>query len=152
MALSNKDIPSIENEDFRMYHQLQYDRIAQLEQQRLTMTNFVIGLSIISFSFAFSDIDKLNIINAIGLPAVIIISNIFAMLYASRSRIFIKMHQKRAEKAREIFSPNLNSISKKVPKINSNRDPFNRTRLQIYLHVLLIVVAILPAVMYFVKS
>ena len=80
MALSVNNLSSIENEDFRMYHQLQYDRIAQLEQQRLMITNFVIGLSIISFSFAFSDINKLNIINAVGLPIVIIISNIFAML------------------------------------------------------------------------
>lgn len=151
MTHSDDEISNIQNDDFRMYHQLQYDRIAQLEQQRLTMTNFVIGLSIISFSFAFSDINKLNIINAIGLPIVIIISNIFAMLYTSRSRKFIKMHQKRAEKAREIFSPRLNIISNEVPKIDSNRDLFNRTRLQIYLHVLLIIIAILPMFIYFIK-
>lgn len=135
---------SFEKDDFRMYHQLQYERIAELEQQRLTMTNFVVGVSIISFTFAFSDMGKLNVINAMALPIIIIISNIFAMLYTSRSRKFIKMHQQRAEKARERYSPELNQINKAVSKIESSRDPFNRTRLQAYLHILLIAIALLP--------
>jgi hypothetical protein len=102
--------------------------------------------------FAFADINKLNIVNAVGLPIAIIISNIFAMLYTSRSRRFIKMHQKRAEKAREIFSPELNKINKSIPKIDSNRDIFNRTRLQIYLHVLLITIALLPMFVYMLRE
>jgi hypothetical protein len=151
MNSNREELIKMDKEDFRMYHQLQYERISQLEQQRLTMTNFVIGISLLAFTFGFSDFSNLNLVTAIGLPVAIIISNLFAMLYTSRSRKFIKMHQKRAEKARELYSKDLNRIYESVPKVESEHDFFSRARLQIYLHLLLIAIALLPLIIYLLR-
>ncbi|MDM8530456.1 hypothetical protein QUF63_04740 [Anaerolineales bacterium HSG25] len=140
--------PQLDLDNFRMYHRLQYDRISQLEQQRLTMTNLVIVISTFSFTFGFAEPGKLNFASAIGLPIIIIISNSFALMYSHRSREFIKMHQRRAEEARKLYALEFNDINKKVGKRNSNKDPFNRTKLQIYLHILLMTIALLPMAVY----
>ena len=142
--------PLVDKEDFRMYYQHQYERMSQLEQQRLIFTNLILGLSLLSFSVAFADISKLNVLNAGGLPIAVIISNWIAILFNRRSRSFIKMHQARAEKALEIFAPELDRISRQIASpINSNRDWFRRAALQNYVHIAVMLIALLPIAAYF---
>lgn len=132
-----------------MYYEHQYDRMKELENQRLFMTNVIIGLSILSFSLAFEDIDKLKSINAVGLLIVVILFNIIAVLYNHRSRAFIKMHQKRAHKALKIMAPDVERLNKSIPKpYISDKDIFRRARLQDYLHILLIIISLLPFVVF----
>ena len=50
------------------------------------------------------------------------------------------MHQERARAARAIYAPEFNEINKQVGKRDSSKDPFNRTNLYIYIHVLTILV------------
>ena len=141
--------PCASKDDFRTYYQHQYDRMAELEQQRLTMTNVIVGISVLAFSLAFADITKLNIVNAVGLPTVVLFANLIAVLYNHRSRAFIKMHQERAHKVLETFAPEIEQLDKEVPKpFDSERDIFRRPRLQTYLHVLLMAVAVLPIILY----
>ncbi len=137
-------------EDFRLYYQHQYDRMKELEQQRLTMTNVIVSLSVLAFSLAFGDIKKLNVVNAVGLPIVVIIANLIALLWNHRSRAFIKMHQKRAHAALEVFAPDVEALNRTIPKpFDSDKDIFRRPALQTYLHVLLMALSILPILLYF---
>jgi hypothetical protein len=141
--------PSSDKEDFRLYYQHQYDRIKELEQQRLIMTNVIVTISVISFSLAFTDISKLNLVNTIGLPIVVIIANIIAILWNKRSRSFVKMHQKRAHAALNAIAPEVEALDRSIPKpFDGDKDIFRRPALQNYLHVLLIVVSVLPILLY----
>ncbi len=45
---SNKE--SFDQEDFRLYYQHQYDRMKELEQQRLIMTNVIVSISVLSLT------------------------------------------------------------------------------------------------------
>lgn len=140
---------SAEKEDFRLYYQHQYDRMKELEQQRLIMTNVIVTISVLSFSLAFTDISKLNLVSAVGLPVVVIIANVIAILWNQRSRAFIKMHQRRAHAALNAIAPEVEALDRSEPKpFNSDKDIFCRPRLQIYLHVLLIIVSVLPILLY----
>lgn len=141
--MNSDKISSEDRSDFRMYHQLQYERITQLEQQRLTMTNVIIGISTAAFAIEYSSLVNINSLSKFILPIVIIAINLFALLYAWKSRKFVKMHQARAKKAREIVSPYLNEINEAVGKIESSKDLLNRTRLQQYVHAVMIIVALL---------
>jgi len=145
-------VAQADREDLRMYHQLQYDRIAQHEQQRLSVSSFVVGFSILSFTIGFNDIRQLNLINGLFLPIIISAANYFAAVYAEKARYFVKMHQDRAKEVRAMFAPELNQINSSVGKVDSNTDRLNRTNLQMYMHYLFIVVAIATIVIYILQT
>ncbi|MEM8505557.1 MAG: hypothetical protein AAF716_20695 [Cyanobacteria bacterium P01_D01_bin.1] len=134
-----------DKEDFRLYYRHQYDRMKELEQQRLIMTNVIVTISVLSFSLAFADIDEINLVSGVGLPIVVIFANLIAIRWNQRTRAFIKMHQKRARAALDVIAPEVEALNRSIPKpFNSNRDIFRRAALQNYLHVLLIAVSVLP--------
>jgi hypothetical protein len=116
---SNSDAPQIKSnpspEFVRMYYEHQYGRMAELEQHRLTITNIVITLSLLAFTFGFGDITKLTVINGVGLPIVVILSNIFAIAYIHQASGFMDIHGKRARKALEIYAQELNQINAAIP-------------------------------------
>ncbi len=138
-----------EFENFRMYHQLQYDRIDKLESRRETFSNFVITISAGIYLVGFGDLSKLNLISGIFLPVIISLINLSSIIFAHRSKHYIKMHQERAKIARAEYAPQLNSISSKVEKIDSMKDPLRRDMIYRYLHVSIIVIAILSVLGYF---
>ena len=141
---------SSDKEDFRLYYQHQYDRMKELEQQRLIMTNVIVTISVLSFSLAFTDISKLNLVSGVGLPILVIVSNLIAIRWNQRTRAFIKMHQKRAHAALEAIAPEVEALDRSIPKpFDGDKDIFRRPALQNYLHVLLIIVSILPTLLYF---
>jgi hypothetical protein len=111
---SNKE--SFDKEDFRLYYQHQYDRIKELEQQRLIMTNVIVSISVLSFSLAFTNTSELNLVNGVGLPLMVIIANLIAIFWNQRTRAFIKMHQKRAHAALNFIAPQLEELDKSIPK------------------------------------
>ena len=132
-----------------MYYQHQYDRMKELEQQRLIMTNVIVTISVLSFSLAFNDISKLNLVSAVGLPIVVIIANMIAIRWNQRTRAFIKMHQKRAHAALDAIAPEVEALDKTIPKpFDGDKDIFRRPALQNYLHVLLMIVSVLPILLY----
>jgi hypothetical protein len=141
---------SSDKEDFRLYYQHQYDRMKELEQQRLIMTNVIVTISVLSFSLAFTDISKLNLVSGVGLPILVIVSNLIAIRWNQRTRAFIKMHQKRAHAALEVIAPEVEALDRSIPKpFDGDKDIFRRPALQNYLHVLLIIISILPTLLYF---
>ena len=76
------------------------------------------------------------------LPIVVIGLNVFALLYAGKSRTFVKMHQARAKEARAKYAPKLNELNDSVDKPDSNNDLWNRTRFQQYIHGILIIISL----------
>lgn len=148
--MTTPNTPTLSKEDYRLYYQHQYDRMKELEQQRLTMTNVIVGLSVLAFSLAFSDLCKLNAVNGLGLPIVVIWANYIAVMWNKRSRAFVKMHQKRAHEALMKLASDIDEINKIHPKpVNSDTDRFRRAALQNYLHIALMLLALVPIGLYF---
>ena len=131
-----------EYENFRMYHQLQYDRMDKLENRREIFNNIVLTISLAIITFGFSKESQINLWTGIGLSIILILANIGAIFFSKRSLEFFKMHQARAKAAREKYAPELNEINKQIGKRDSNKDPFSRTKLYIYIHELTIAVII----------
>ncbi len=134
----------------RMYYEHQYGRMTEIEQHRLTITNIVITLSLLAFTFGFGDIAKLTVINGIGLPIVVILSNIFAIAYIRQASGFMDIHGKRARKALETYAQELNQINVAIPW--PKRGILGgRTTIQVLLHILLILTALLPVFVYLTR-
>src|SRR5215203_3422851 len=107
-------------------------------------------LSAGALALGFSSIDKLTIINGIGLPLMIVFSNLFAITYGLRSRDFIRVHKERARRVLKEHAEELFEINKSLiwPEKTFYR---NRTFIQVSLHVLLMLTALLPAAAYLRK-
>lgn len=155
-ANQNQSLPTsinIDPETFRMYYVLQYERIDKLEQQKLWMTGVVLAISAFSYSLAFSDASETSIIKVFIVPLVVLVCNVFAELYLRKTRAFIKLHQDRAKKARQLCAPGLEQLQKSIEKPDSNNDLLNRTHIQQGIHRLLALCALVtPAIIYLEKS
>lgn len=135
-----------DSENFRMYYQLQYDRIDKLETKRENFCNFVLTLSSAIIVFSLSTDNRLNqYINY--LIALIIIFNVAAILFFSKTRSFIKMHQKRASIASEKFANELLLINKEVGKINNDGDLLNRNNIYSIVHFAIIAIMLMIFIM-----
>jgi hypothetical protein len=139
-ALSAADMEAL-----KIYYEHQNKRIEELEQQRLTMTNVIISLSILAFSLGLKDLATLNFLSAVALPIVVLLANVIAVIWNKRSRAFIKMHQARAHEALQRMSPAVEELDRSIPKpFDSEWDSLKRPDLQNYLHYLMVALATLP--------
>jgi hypothetical protein len=126
-----------------MYYEHQYDRMAKLEEQRLTITNIVISISAITFTFGFSDPTNLTAINGLGLPFLMILINVFAVVYINRSGLFIHNHRERARAIIKDHAPEVDDYNSRFSSPPRGRLG-GRTSIQAWIHRLLVIVAILP--------
>ncbi|MFD2522477.1 hypothetical protein [Emticicia soli] len=130
-------------ESFHIFYQSQYDRIDKLESRRENFCNYVITISAGLCVLCLSDPEKLTTANSFIAFLFILVINVVAIIFITKTRPFIKMHQKRAERASSIAEPVFNMIKKDVEKIYSNKDYFRRDRVYSYLHGTIIFIAIL---------
>lgn len=140
--------PDVSKSYIQMYYEHQYDRINKLEEQRLALTNIVITVSIVAFTFGFDNqIINLTPITGIGIPVLIILFNIFAIIFINNCDIFIDLHQKRASRILELFAYDLNEINKSLPwpKLSILSD---RKAIQVIIHILVIVGALVQFIFY----
>lgn len=139
------------NPDYvRMYYENQYDRVAKLENLRLLITNVVVTLSVVSFTFSFSGAQPQNLITGVILPSILIVSNLFAIVYIIITYQTIMTHLKRANSIISQYAPHLGEISKLIPTpMWTNKLTLAHT--QLLFHILLIMLSILPVWMYFSK-
>lgn len=133
-----------------MYYEHQYERMAKLEEQRLNITNIVISISAVAFTFGFSDLANLTVINGLGLPFLMIVINAFAVAYINRSGRFIYMHR---ERARAILRDHASAINEYNDRIDSppRGRLGGRTNIQAWIHRLLVFTAILPIGVYLLR-
>ena len=136
------------NENFvRMYYDHQYDRLAKHESYGLTITSYVLTISAAVFTFGYKDVMQLTLVNGIGLPLIIIIANVFAILYLDHTKDFISVHQDRAREIVSRYAPELKEINDmyKWPKGGF-------LRIEKGLHQLLTLVAFILLVIYFYQT
>jgi len=131
----------------RAYYEHQNDRITKHEDNRLSMTNYVITVSALAFTFGYQNTTQLTIITGIGLPVIIILANTFAILYIERTAEFMRAHQDRAHAILELYAPELKELNDKHTWRKGN---FIRTKrgMQKALHFLLILVAFIPVAVF----
>jgi hypothetical protein len=134
----------------RMYYLHQYDRVEKNESQRHTITNYVLTLSALAFTFGFQNITQLTVTNGIGLPLIILSANIFALLYIDRSVEFIDTHRKRAHEILQRYAPELKEVDEKH-KFRTGL-PNSRKRIEKGIHQLLILIALIPLGLYIYQT
>ena len=120
---------------------LQYERISQHENQRQSFSNIVIALTVGVLAFFSSD-KTINTMMTFLMVALLITVNIFAILFSKKSRKWIKFHQERAKNILTFCAPDMLDIIKSVDKPDSDKDYFRRQRIEIYLHLSLILMSI----------
>lgn len=131
----------------RVYYEHQYDRMAKQEEYRLSITNYVLSISALAYTFGYQNATILTVVNGIGLPLIIIFANLFAMATIDRTRQYALAHRDRAHEVVKRYAPELMEINKLYQ--SDQKGIFGkRTRLQKGIHVLLILTAIIPVLVY----
>ena len=133
-----------------MYYEHQYDRMAKLEDQALTITNIVMTLSIVAFTFGFDGAQGVTAITGIGLPFVMVIANLFAIRYIGRSQSWLLTHRLRAKRVLEVYAKDLYQLDRTTSAPHKHW-VLGRWRIQRLLHVLLVVAALIPSAVYLEK-
>ena len=135
-------IMETEKEDWRIYYKIQYERINYLEQQRLTFSNIVVVVTALFVTFGFSVQESYLLWSKIVITSIFIVAiNISAILFINKSRYWIKLHQERARKIREVMFNGLNEIMEEIPKTDSNLDPLRRAEVQKLIHKIFIILS-----------
>ena len=121
-------------------YKLQYERIAQHENQRLTFSNIVVATT--SASLAFSTGTKLqaDLIPCLLMAILLILINLIAIQFIAKSRFWIKHHQARAHAILNEYIPEVGRTISSIEKLNSDNDSFRRPNLQRNLHIAIIVI------------
>jgi hypothetical protein len=134
----------------RMYYEHQYERMKTLEEQRLIFTNIVITLSVVAFTFGFKKLSNLTLLSGIGLPALIMVLNIFAAYYVALTLKYINTHRERAKEVLSKYAKELSVIDSKwvLPKIPLR---LGLARIQILIHLIVIALSSIPIVAYFIQ-
>ncbi len=132
-----KDKYKMDKDNFRLFYQIQYDRIDKLETKRENFCNFVLTLSSAIIVFSLNTDNRLPKYTNY-LIVLICIINLAAIIFINKTRPFIKMHQKRADLASKSNENSFNKVKRKIGKANSNEDYLNRNNIYTYLHVCLL--------------
>jgi hypothetical protein len=132
-----------------MYYERQYARMEHLESQRLTLSNVVITITVLGFTFGFGDTTKLNLLTGIGLPLIIAVANVFAIIYERGSSAICRVHQKRAHATLERYASSLYSINNEI-ELPNLKLAGRLTSTLTCLHILLVAASLLPITAYVV--
>ncbi|MFH1373319.1 MAG: hypothetical protein ABII79_05970 [bacterium] len=132
----------------RMYYEHQFERMGRLEDQSLMVSNIVITITILAFSLAFGKATELSPMTGLGLPGLMICSNLFAISYINRAAKWCRLHQRRAKRTLESYAQPLQEINQSGEWIRSGLLGSRKT-IQRLLHVILAVVSVLPVASYF---
>lgn len=133
-----------------LYYEHQYERMKALEEQRLTITNIVISLSVVAFTFGFQNLNSITIINGVGLPALIILLNLFAALYIWRTLQYIRVHRNRAKVVLDRYSKEMIEIDAKheMPHVFLR---LGLAKIQLIIHLVLLIPSSVPIIAYFMS-
>lgn len=135
-------------------YKLQYERIAQHENERMRFSSVVIVVTSAVLAY-LTKLDPVIIQDGsltfvIGLLLITI--NFTAIQFISKSRYWVKYHQKRAKALLESNSPENLNILYNVDKKNSDEDVFKRPNLQKNLHLVIILITTIHMVFSIYKN
>jgi hypothetical protein len=122
------------------YYQHQYERMGKLEDQRLAITNITITLSVLSLTFGFNSATGFSKIIGYAVLVVMALANAFAILYILVTRSWISTHEMRAKGVLERRAKSLYLFDQQTYAEYKKWAP-GRWKIQMYLHILLIIVA-----------
>ncbi|MCL4275668.1 MAG: hypothetical protein KJZ77_17485 [Anaerolineales bacterium] len=134
----------------RMYYEHQYDRIEKNENHRLTISNYVLTLSAVAFTFGFQNGLQLTALNGIGLPVIIVIANMAAISNIGYTATFIDIHRNRAHEILQRYAPQLSKVDETY---DFDSGLLNRRRkVEKRIHQLLILLSLLPLGLYIYQA
>jgi len=136
------------NDEWKDIYLLQYERIAQHENQRLAFSSLVIAVTTGALAWVTADKVVSNTFQMLVLVVLLVLINYMAMLFVDKSRFWIKHHQARARKLLALGPPELIAAINSVDKVNSDDDKNRRPNLQRNLHKFLIVCTVVYALPY----
>lgn len=125
----------------KMYYAHQYERMAKLEDQRLTITNIVISLSVLALGVAVSSSETLSLQANIEIHVLILLANLFALFFILRTRDYVRVHQQRAKKLLEQYAPELAELDKTV-HLPAGRGQLGLGELQLLIHAVFVFLAV----------
>ena len=124
------------------YYKLQYDRVAQHENQRLLVTNFIVAISTAIFLLG-TKIDGMNNLYYITILSIIVIAlNTLAIQFINKSRYWVKFHQFRAKIILHHNDEKMLKVINQIKKRDSNKDKRRRPQLLKGIHYILIILAL----------
>ncbi|GEK54517.1 hypothetical protein [Pseudoalteromonas espejiana] len=126
------------NEGWVDIYKLQYERIAQHENQRLIFSNIVVVISTAILALFIKSTEELSIISNIWLAMILVFLNAVASIYIKKSRSWIKFHQNRARKILKASNPEIMKIYEDENKPDSDQDKERRPNLQIIMHLVIV--------------
>ena len=127
------------------YYRHQYERMAKLEEQRTAITNITITLSVVTFTLGFNMASGFSKVVGFALLAIMMLSNVFAIVYIVRTDSWIKTHKLRARGILETQYGPLHTFNENTHSKYS-RWSISRWKIQMYLHGLLLIVAMVMAI------
>lgn len=136
------------NDDWKEIYKLQYERIAQHENQRLAFSSLVVAITTGALAWVAAEKTIPNAFQMLVLVVLLILINYMAILFVDKSRFWIKHHQKRAKNLLALGPPAVIAAIGSVDKIESNDDKKRRPNLQRNLHKYLIVCTVVYALSY----
>lgn len=143
MNKEKKKKKKLDSENFRLFYQIQYDRIDNLETKRENFCNYIITISSALVVFTFTEPNKIILESRILLLIFIILINILSIIFIDKTRLWVKMHQDRANEASSKYAIEFNQIKDSIGKAESNKDFFRRSRIYTYIHCLIIIISII---------
>jgi hypothetical protein len=109
---ANGDAPTekgkVKPEYVRMYYEHQYDRMAKLEDQAMTITNVVVTLTVVVLTFGLGS--TISPAATVALSLVMVLANGFAIFYTVRTGSWIQTHRLRAKRTLKEFAPALYNL------------------------------------------
>jgi hypothetical protein len=132
--------PDLTIEFTRSYYEHQYDRMAKLEEQRLTFTNIIVALTVVALTFGLSTAQGLTPLQGLGLPALIAMLNVFGAIYTWRTLQYIRVHRNRAKNILQQYAAALYEIdqARAMPHVGSR---LGLAKIQLVMHAILTVAA-----------
>jgi hypothetical protein len=134
-----------------MYYAHQYERMTKLEDQRLTVTNIVITLSVLAISVAVSSSQTLTLLASIEIHVLIMLANLFAIFYIWRTLQYVRVHQDRAKAALEHYAPDLAELDKATP-MPPGFKRLGLGNLQLLIHAVFILLAVVSIYLRFMSG
>jgi UDP-N-acetylmuramyl pentapeptide phosphotransferase/UDP-N-acetylglucosamine-1-phosphate transferase len=136
------------NDDWKEIYKLQYERIAQHENQRLAFSSLVVAMTTGALAWVAAEKALPDAFQILVLVVLLVLINYMAILFVDKSRFWIKHHQHRAKNLLALGPQAVIDAIASVDKIESNEDKKRRPNLQRNLHKVLIACIVVYALPY----
>lgn len=134
------------NPDYvRMYYEHQYDRINKHEDRALSISNIVLTISALVITFGLNNRQSFGSVFVFFLPVILIVANLFAILYVYVGGKWIHSYRTRAKRILEMHAPELYALDIQTV---ASRTKYGRRTFQYVIHVMFILIAVILIILF----